>query len=250
MKRRRKTIIAGPLVKIVEYTPPLPRDNQKTRRIRQKATKEARKLLNRSHAYARLEEKLATNFSSRDYFITFTYRNGEEPANRTEAKEHRAQYIRRLRDSRKRRGQPLCWIMAIENKHGAGRYHFHAVINAAGYASDMEEIESLWEHGHVHIERLFDAAHNCGDDFNSWLDVACYLTKERPEDGPDLTPNGAQIYSCSRNLKQPIVKTEWINDGDQIDIPEEAYGIEHHGSNNPFYMIEYYRYLTAPLACS
>ena len=248
MKLRRKTIIAGDLVKIAEYSPPMPRDNQKTRRIRQKATKEAQRLLNRINAYARLEEKLAANFSNRDYFVTFTYRKGEEPASRKEAKEHRAQFIRRLRDSRKRREQPLLWIMAIENKHGKGRYHFHAVINSIGFSSDIEEIESLWEHGHTHIDRLFDAAHDSGDDFNSWLDVACYLTKERPEDGPDLTPNGAQIYSCSRNLKKPIVITEWVNEGDQIIIPETAFAVEHHSSGSPLYKVEYYRYLTAPLA--
>ena len=247
MKRRRKTIIAGNLVKIVEYTPPLPRDNQQTRSARQKATTAAQKTLNHRTAQGKLEAKLATNFSSRDYFITFTYRPGAEPASRKEAQRHRAHYIRLLREARSRRGQPLRWIMALENKHGAGRYHFHAVINATGAELDREEIISLWEYGEAHIERLFNPAHDSGEDFNTWLQVARYMTKERPEYGPDTTPNGAQLYSCSRNLRQPIVITEWVEAGERVEIPAGAIGIERTESDTEFSTFNYYKYMTAPI---
>ena len=247
MKRRRKTVIAGNLVKIVEYIPPMPRDNQQTRSARQHTTTEARKALNHRTAQGRLEEKLATNFSTRDYFITYTYRPGAEPASRKEAKRHRAHYIRLLREARSRRGQPLRWIMAIENKHGEGRYHFHAVINAAGGKEDREELLSLWEYGEAHIERLFNPAHDSGTDFNTWLQVARYMTKERPEDGPDVTPNGAQLYSCSRNLKKPIVISEWIEAGENVQIPAAAAGVECIRKSNEFSTFNYYKYMTEPL---
>lgn len=247
MKRKRKTVIAGPLVKIVEYTPPLPRDDQQTRRARHKTTTEARKALNYRNAQGRLEAKLATNFSSRDYFITFTYRPGAEPATRKEAARHKARFIRRLRDARSNRGQPLLWIMALENKHGDGRYHFHAIINATGGEIDREEIISLWEYGEAHIEQLFNPAHDSGEDFNTWLQVARYMTKERPEDGPDTTPNGAQLYNCSRNLKKPIVITEWIEAGDHVQIPAGAIGAEHTETGTDFWTFNYYRYMTAPI---
>ena len=247
MKRRRKTVIAGPLVKVVEYTPQMPRDKGLTRSARRKATDEAHKALNHRTAQGRLEEKLAANFSSRDFFATFTYRPGEEPATRKEAKEQRAQYIRRLREARKRRGQPLQWIFALENKHGAGRYHFHAVMNSTGGEADREEIISLWEHGNVHIERLFNEAHDSGEDFNTWLQVARYMTKERPEDGPDTTPNGAQIYSCSRNLRRPIVITEWIDSRERVQIPQGAVSIERSEIETEFSTFNYYRYMKEPL---
>lgn len=247
MKRKRKTVIAGPLVKIVEYTPPLPRDNQITRNARHKATTEARKALNHRTAQGKLEAKLATNFSSRDYFITFTYRPGAEPATRKEAAKHKRRFIRRLRDARSHRGQPLRWIMALENKHGAGRYHFHAVINAAGGDIDREEIISLWEYGEAHIEQLFNPAHDSGEDFNTWLQVARYMTKERPEGGPDTTPNGAQLYSCSRNLRQPIIITEWIEAGERVQIPAGAVAIERTESDTEFSTFNYYKYMTAPI---
>ena len=247
MKRRRKTVIAGELVKVVEYTPQMPRDKGHIRSARRKATEAAQKALNHRTAQGRLEEKLAANFCNRDYFATFTYRPGAEPANRAEAKKHKAQYIRRLRESRRRRGQPISWIFALENKHGEGRYHFHAVISSTGQKADLEEIISLWEHGRVHIDRLFDAAHDSGEDFNTWLSVARYMTKERPEDGPDTTPNGAQLYSCSRNLRKPIVLTEWIDGGERVTIPPGAVGIERNEVETEFSTFNYYRYMKHPL---
>lgn len=247
MKRRRKTVIAGPLVKVVEYTPQMPRDKGLTRSARHKATAEAQKALNHRTAQGRLEEKLAANFTSADYFATFTYRPGEEPQTRSEAKRDRAQFMRRLRDSRKRRRQPLKWVMALESKHGEGRYHFHAVINGTGSETDIEEIISLWEHGSVHIDRLFDDAHDSGEDFNTWLQVARYMTKERPEDGPDTTPNGAQLYSCSRGLKRPIVTTEWIDAGDRFVIPADAIAAARTESDTEFSTFNYYKYMTKPI---
>ena len=247
MKRRRKTIIAGTLVKIVEYTPPMPRDAQQIRSARHRTTTAAQKALNHRTAQGKLESKLATNFSSRDYFITLTYRPGAEPANRREAADHRARFIRKLRSARSRRGQPLRWILALENKHGDGRYHFHAVINATSGGIDREEIISLWEYGEAHIEQLFNAAHNVGEDFNTWLQLAKYMTKERPDDGPDTTPNGAQLFSCSRNLKKPIILTEWIDEHDQVKIPPGAVAVERTETSTEFSTFNYYRYMTSPL---
>lgn len=225
----------------------MPRDKGMTRNARRKATDAAHKALNHRTAQGRLEEKLACNFDSRDYFVTFTYRPGEEPADRKEAKKRRAQYVRRLRDARRARGEPLKWIIAIENKHGEGRYHFHAVINSTSNESDGEEIISLWDFGNVHIERLFNGSHDSGEDFNSWLQVARYMTKERPEDGPDTTPNGAQIYSCSRNLKGPEVFTEWIESENQIEIPQGAVSVERSETVNEFSTFSYCRYMKTPL---
>lgn len=248
MKRRRKTIIAGNLVKIIESTPPLPRDTHQARSAKRRVTTAAQKALNHKSLQGRLEEKLAANFSSRDYFITYTYRPSAEPKNRKEAKKHKAQYIRRLREIRKRRGQPLLWIMALEDKHGDGRFHFHAIINSVGTEADREEIISLWEYGHVHIEQLFDDKHDCGAEFNTWLQLAIYMSKERPEDGPDKTPNGAQIYSCSRNLKRPVVLPSiWADDKDPINIPEGAAVIQEESIVNEYGSFRYIKYMTAPL---
>lgn len=243
MKKRRKTIIAGSLVKVIEYTPPVGKISPQKRGARCKATTAAQRKLNHKTAQGRLENKLAANFSASDYFCTFTYAPGEEPQTRKEVNIHKQKYIRDLRTMRKKRGQDLKWVFSIENKTGAGRYHLHAVINAADLKRDIEEIKSLWPHGHVEVTRLFDDCHK----YNSWLDVARYMTKERPEYGHDDTPNGAQVYSCSRNLEPPIIITEWVEERERIEIPITAIVIEREDAENEYSRYSYCKYMTRPL---
>lgn len=243
MKKRRKTIIAGLLVKVVEYTPPMPRDTPRQRAAKHKATTLAQRRLNFRTAQGRLEALLAANFTWNDYFVTLTYEPGKEPKNRAEAKRHKREYLRRIRAQRKRRGQALKWICSIENKHGDGRFHLHAVISAADAARDLDELRSLWPYGHVDVRKLFDKDHRA----DTWLDIARYMTKERPEDGKDETPVGAQIYSCSRNLAKPTVRTEWIDEDATLDLPAEAFVLEREITENEFSRYKYYKYLTGPL---
>lgn len=243
MKKRRKTIYAGFLVKVVEYTPPMPRDTPQQRAAKHKATTAAQKRLNYRTAQGKLEVKLAANFTGRDYFCTFTYEPGQEPHSRKEANQHKAQYVRRVRAQRRKRGQDIRWIFSVENKHGEGRYHLHAVISSADPHLDLDELRSLWPYGHVEISRLFDSDHK----FNTWLDVARYMTKERPEDGKDCTPVGAQIYSCSRNLTPPRIETEWIEDSAPLDMPPGAFVIEREETENEYSRYKYLKYMTAPL---
>jgi hypothetical protein len=243
VKKRSKTVIAGSLVKVVIYTPPMPRDNPQQRAARHRATTAAQKRLNHISAQAKLEFKLAANFSYKDYFITFTYAKGNEPKGRREVNRHKAQYVRRIRNQRSRRRQVFKWVFAPEHKHGKGRWHLHAVINAADPRIDIDEIKSLWPYGHVEISRLFDQKHR----FSSWGSIARYMTKERPEDGKDTTPVGAQIYSCSRNLAPPVVRSEWINDGELPQIPDNAIVLEREESQNEFSRFTYFKYMTAPL---
>lgn len=243
MKKRRKTIYAGFLVKVVEYTPPLPRDTPQQRAAKHKATTAAQKRLNYRTAQGKLEVKLAANFNSRDYFCTFTYKPGQEPRSRKEANQHKAQYVRKVRAQRRKRGQDIKWIFSVENKHGEGRYHLHAVISSADPHLDLDELRSLWPYGYVEVSRLFDSEHK----FNTWLDVARYMTKERPEDGKDCTPVGAQIYSCSRNLTPPRIETEWIEDSAPLDMPPGAFVIEREETQNEYSRYKYLKYMTAPL---
>lgn len=242
MKKRRKTIYAGTLVKVVEYTPPMPRDNPTQRQAKHKTTTAAQRALNYRTAQGRLEDKLACNFGRNDYFITLTYRDGAEPRNRKEANRNKTQYLRRLHAQRKKRGDALKWVCAIENKHGKGRWHLHMIINSSG-PRDLEEIISLWPFGHVAVSRLYDADHHA----TTWLDIARYLTKERPEDGHDDTPVGAQIYSCSRNLAKPHVVTEWVADSSKISIPAAAIVYDRTETENEYSRYMYVKYLTAPL---
>lgn len=244
MKCRWKKITAGILVKEGLYTTPLPRDTTRQRAAKHKATTIAQKKLNNRSAQERLEFKLAGNFDCNDYFVTLTYEPGKEPKSRKEAQAHWKKFTRNLREQRRRRGQNHKWVHSIENKHGDGRYHHHAVISAADPSLDLDEIQSLWPYGHAEISGLFDSAHS----LNDYGDIARYMTKERPEDGKDCTPVGAQIYSCSRNLAAPKIETGWKDDRASIDAPPGANVIDRSDETiNEYGRFKYIKYLTAPL---
>ena len=245
MKKRRRTATAGDLVKVVDYTPPAPRDTKQQRAAKHKTTTAAQKIINTKLAQGRLEMKLAANFGSKDYFVTFTY-EGENP-DRNTVKKNKNAFIRQLRTIRRTRNQVFKWIFCIEHKHGDGRYHLHAVINSVNKKLDFDEIRSLWPHGHVEITRLFDSKHA----FCEWLDIARYMTKERPEEGKDETPVGAQVYTCSRNLEKPTIETEWIDENVPFDVPAGADVLEERNELNYIDGIPvkfaYVKYLVKPL---
>lgn len=225
MKKKRKTLEAGNIVSIVEYTAPIVRnDTPRQRAEKKRASTAAQKAINNRTAQGKLEMKLAANFSKKDFFITLTFAPGREPKTFEAAKDIRKKFIRQLRDSRRKSGHTLTWICSIEHLHtdkagnqAEGRYHMHAVINAAA-ADDREIIKSLWPFGNVHITKLFENEYH----LNEWIDIASYLTKERPIDGPDKTPVGKQVYSCSRNLKIPKPVIEWVDENDTIEPPTDA----------------------------
>ena len=73
------------------------------------------------------------------------------------------------------------------------------------------------------------------------------MTKERPEDGKDCTPVGAQIYSCSRNFTPPRIETEWIDEGAPLDVPPGAFIIERAEVVNEYSRYRYLKYMTEPL---
>ena len=85
MAKRKKTIIAGSIVKTIIYTAPEPLDGKRTRAEKSRMTTAAQKAMNDKAARGRLEMLMAANFTGRDLFITTTYRDDDLPPNRAEA---------------------------------------------------------------------------------------------------------------------------------------------------------------------
>lgn len=86
-------------------------------------------------------------------------------------------------------------------KGGTGdkRYYHHVVINAAG-PEDRELIYSLWQYSEiVDIECIAGHEH---------IEITKYIKKENTED----RPNGAQMWTRSRNLESPKVESSFIPD--------------------------------------
>lgn len=85
MAKRKKTIIAGPIVKTIIYTAPEPQDGKRARAEKSKMTSAAQKAMNDKTARGRLEMLLAANFTGRDLFVTLTYRDADLPGSRAAA---------------------------------------------------------------------------------------------------------------------------------------------------------------------
>lgn len=212
MAKRKKTIIAGPIVKAIIYTAPEPLDGKRARAEKSRMTSSAQKAMNDKAARGRLEMLLAANFTGKDLFITLTYRDEDLPPKRAGAVKLLRGFIKQLRGQRKIRGQPLKYVYTTEEKHGEARLHHHLVINSTGV--DMETIRSLWLYGDVISmeyvgERGFET-------------LALYMTKESVEG----RPVGAQMWTGSRNLEKPIVEISFVPNDTTLITPAGCHIME------------------------
>lgn len=227
--KRKKVITAGNLVKTIIYTAPQPRDSEHVRAAKSKMTTAAQRALNYRTAQGKLEMILAANFGPYDLFCTLTYRDGCLPTNLADAKKCVRAFIKLLRKQRKRLGLPLKYVYVTEGKHGDKRYHHHLVINGTGPA-DLEMICSLWQYGDmVDVERIAD---------HQYIEVARYITKENAED----KPNGAQMWTPSRNLVPPKVESYFVPDDETTQPPPGAYVLEREERQNEFGSFSYLKY--------
>lgn len=206
--KRKKVRQAGDLVEAVIYTPPEPHDGFRERRAKSRMTAEAVRAMNDRSARRKLEFYIAGNFCPEDLFLTLTYRDGDLPQNRAEARKKLGKFFRALREHRRRQGAELKYIYVTENKHGAGRFHHHIVINST--ERDIEAVRSLWAYGDV-----CDIEYIGSREAEDW---AGYMTKE----GVEGRPVGAQLWTASRNLKKPVERSTFVPNDETLTLPPGA----------------------------
>lgn len=229
MAKRKKVTTAGRLVKAVIYTPPQPRDSEFTRAEKSRITSAARKAMNVQTAQSKLEMLLAANFNAMDLFCTLTYRDDCLPSRFAEAKKRIQAFIKAVRFQRRRIGADFKYVYVTEGRHGDKRYHHHLVISASG-PGDLEMVRSLWPHGDVlDVERI--AGHEA-------VEIAKYITKEAAED----RPNGAQMWTRSRNLVPPAIESYFVSDDETLQPPPGAYVLEREERQNEYGGFSYLKY--------
>lgn len=228
MAKRKKTIVAGCIVKTILYTAPEPRDGTRARAEKSRMTTAAQKAMNDRTARGRLELLLAANFVGRDLFITLTYRDADLPEKRAGAVRNVRLFLRNLRNYRKARGQELKYVYTTEEKHGAARLHHHLIINAT--ERDIETIRSLWPYGDViDLEYIRD---------RDYETLALYLTKESMEG----RPVGAQMWTASRNLEKPKVETCFVPDDTALAVPIGCHILEREEKVTEYGCYSYIKY--------
>lgn len=232
MAKRKKTIIAGRIVKTSIYTAPEPIDGQRARAEKSRMTTAAQKAMNNKTARARLEMLMAANYSGRDLFVTLTYRDEDLPRNRAAAVERLRKFIKALRAQRRKHGQTLKYLYTTEEKHGEARLHHHLVVNGTG--KDLETLQSLWPYGEVlDVEYIGERGYDA---------LAAYVTKESVEG----RPVGVQMWTASRNMIKPVVESAYVPNDTMLGVPLGCYVLEKEEKVTEFGSYCYIKYKVPP----
>nr|WP_325186616.1 hypothetical protein [uncultured Oscillibacter sp.] len=230
MAKRKKTIVAGRIVKTIIYTAPEPLDGKRARAEKSRMTTAAQKAMNNKTARARLEMLMAANYTGRDLFLTLTYRDADLPSNRAEAVKRLRKFIKTFRTQRKGNGEIFRYIYTTEEKHGESRLHHHLVINGTG--ADIDTIRSLWPYGDV-----VDYEYIGSRDYES---LSMYLTKESAEG----RPVGAQMWTASRNMVKPVVRSSYVSNDTTLSAPLGCHVLEKEERVTEFGSYCYIKYKT------
>lgn len=227
MAKMLKTIVAGPLVIQAIYPIVGARDPTGVRAGKHQLSSEAQKRMNLKYAYQKLELMMAANFVVGDLVITPTYDDLHLPQSRRDAQRKIQAFWRKLAAKRRSRGAELKYLYTNESKHGGGRWHHHALVNATG--DDYREIISLWRWGNVEIHPFRV------DREKNYETLARYFCKEARE------KVGQRLWSCSRNLRKPERDCMRVGNDVALEPPDGATVLMDTGNVRTVY--GHYRYI-------
>lgn len=220
-KLRKKTIVAGPLVYESIYPLPNPRDSRAIRQGKKKLSSAAQQRMNLVYQWQKLELLMAANFKVSDLVVTLTFEDKYLPESRAQVMNRVKQFLKRLRELRKRLGLQTKYIYVIEHNHcredpcftpveqaQQGRYHVHMILNSTG--CDFEDIISSWPYGLIEMhpfelnrERTYES-------------LAKYFCKELPD------YVGARKFIPSRGLIHPEPDCQIVDGSTTLNPPKGA----------------------------
>ena len=146
-----------------------------------------------TEGFARLEEWARENIREGE--------NWEDAVIRAAEREGRL-YLERVKYELKKRGVKCWYIMITSDMDGETgglvRPHLHLVIPRVSF----EVAAQKWELGTVDYQVLKDQ-----EDYTALAVYLCKQVRHRPD---------AKKWTCSRNLKRPIVSTHWAKPGEEL----------------------------------
>lgn len=186
LRYRTKTITSGPVVECEIY--PIWKHRTEVKKAAECKTPLAQKAVNERNARKRLIRKINSNFTEADVVCHLTY--ADEAPDLDQARKDMQNYIRRVRDYRKRMGMSeLKYVYVIEYDDGesgtkAKRIHQHVIMSGM----DRDIAQQLWTKGRANCDRL-------QPDEYGFEALARYMLKD---------PKGKKRWSGSKNLAEPI----------------------------------------------
>jgi hypothetical protein len=197
------------------------------RREKAKISGAGRTAINNRNSALMFERLVFGNFGPGDYYITFEYAPEHLPSVRRELLRDWRRFRRRLRDG----GWPnLKYIYVPEHRHGAGRWHAHAILGGTGGMIELAamEIEAAWSKGPVTVRPILDSFSEVGE-------LARYLTKERPEVGD-------RGYIPSKGLRRPEIDSQRVADSTVLHVPPGGYVMDKQDVKNEYGEFNYIKY--------
>lgn len=228
--KTKKIVSAGPLVLEAVYPRGAAHEAAPLRAGKRRLSSEAQKRMNLKYSYQKLELLLAANFVPGDWILTLTYDEAHRPDTRAKANACLKEFRRRLKQLRARTGRPLVMVWATENVFEQGRWHHHAVLNAAG--EDFAQLRALWTWGaDVEIRTLrIDREHS----YEALARYLCKEARERP---------GLRSWSCTRGCRRPEVESFPVPDDTPLQPPKGATVYEDASERNEYGAWRYVKYL-------
>lgn len=210
---REKRIVSGNFVEI-EITPAFMTKRGKKINVEDKEFLEGKEITDEDREKIKKKNKKAyekrrkkefiriahCNFTENDYVVHFTYSDNHRPGTLEEAEKEARNYIRRLNYKRKKKGLDEIKYMLVteygQEDTGLQHVHHHMILNG-GLTRD--EVEDTWSKrkksiGYVNARRLQFSSEN------GLSDLCNYMLKK---------PEGKRKWTGSKNLKKPIVKSNY-----------------------------------------
>lgn len=184
------------------------------RAAKQYETSLEREALNIKTACMRLEFLLYANFEPDDWFVTLTYDDSHLPPNYDAARKKAPAFLRKVREARRARGQPVGYVYVMEGMHGDHRVHHHVVIHRAD--GDESLIRFCWGLGSVDIRTI--------EEFGGHRKLAKYLSKEPRKTGKLRV--GQRMWTPSKGLIQPERRVIDLEPGEHYMPPSGALPLE------------------------
>ena len=190
---------------------------------RMKGNSSEKKIIgNREHAKLQLARTLNCNFTAGDLWLTATFDPDHLEAcggDYEGAKKEGREFIDRLAYRLKKQGIICKWILAPSEIDGETgelvRPHVHIIITGKGFRVEdrqlligNEAVEDIWGNGTVDMKFL--------NHQKDYYPLASYIINQSRGVADE------KKYTCSRNMKKPIIKREIVTSGRQLRVPNGA----------------------------
>jgi hypothetical protein len=235
VNRKKIRLRNGDILDVEEYHDGNYGSPGKTRRKKEKPTKEQVRLINQRNKAKRCRWRLLQYFNEGDLFITWTYEVRNRPPNMDGALKDFRAAIGKIRKVYRGLVVQLYWIRNIE-RGTKGAWHIHLVIKQTPEGDAAAIVTKAWTKGGTYVAEIRHSKFT-GDDMEQLAD---YLTKdehtaEQRKDGIPGKPRIAESsYSTSRNMPLPEPKEDkLVRWKPEVKPPKGYYIARIHEGINP-----------------